>query len=150
ELRRQRLVRRHDQGRLLNTLDQIGDRERLAATGDAQQSLILGARLVALDQALDGGRLVTFGREIAAQLETDAHGISQALAGKAAAASAPTSEHCQPSVRDYGNSGNSGRPRASGQPWETLKACSACAEAPRARLSMVHIAKIMPACSSST
>ena len=58
ELRRQRLVRRQDDGGALGGLDHLGHGVGLAGAGDAEQHL--GAVLTrnALDQFLDRGRLV--------------------------------------------------------------------------------------------
>ena len=58
QLRRQRLVRSHDQRGLLHGLDDLCHGERLAGTGDAQQVLIAQALLDAGRQLLDGLRLI--------------------------------------------------------------------------------------------
>ncbi len=58
ELRRQRLVVRHDHGRALHLLDHLGHGERLAGTGNAQQRLVHQAVMDALDQGFDRPGLV--------------------------------------------------------------------------------------------
>ena len=61
ELRRQRLVRRQDDGRALRRLDHLGHGEGLARAGDAQQHLIPVARLGLGHQFGDGGGLIAGG-----------------------------------------------------------------------------------------
>ena len=63
ELRRQGLVVRHDQGRLLQLLDDRGHREGLTGAGGAQQDLVFQSALDAFDQLSDGFRLVAGGLE---------------------------------------------------------------------------------------
>ncbi len=58
QLRRQRLVRRHHDRRLLHLLDDVGDGEGLAGTGDAQQRLVREPVLKTVDQFRDRLRLV--------------------------------------------------------------------------------------------
>ena len=58
ELRRQRLVRRQDDGGALRGLDHLGHGVGLAGTGDAEQHLGAVVTADALDQFLDRGRLV--------------------------------------------------------------------------------------------
>ena len=58
QLGRQGLVVGQDQGRLLVLGDRVGDRPGLARAGHAEQGLVAHPRLEAVDQALDGGRLV--------------------------------------------------------------------------------------------
>ncbi len=58
ELRRQRLVRRQDDGRALRRLDHLGHGVGLAGTGDAEQHLRAVVAADAFDQILDRGRLV--------------------------------------------------------------------------------------------
>ena len=63
ELRRQRLVRRQDQGRALQLLDHLGHGEGLAGTGHAEQHLVPFLRPQPCNQLLDRGRLVAVGLE---------------------------------------------------------------------------------------
>ncbi len=70
ELRRQRLVRREDQGRALDGPDDVGHRERLARAGHAQQRLLCQPALESVDEARDRGRLVAGGFEIGNELES--------------------------------------------------------------------------------
>src|SRR5690606_23311714 len=58
QLRRQRLVRRHHQGRLLYLLDDVGDGIGLARAGNAQQGLAGEPGLEPRDEFLDRLRLV--------------------------------------------------------------------------------------------
>ena len=58
ELCRQGLVVGHDDGRALGALDHVGHGKGLAGTGHAEQGLVRQAILDALDQLLDGLRLV--------------------------------------------------------------------------------------------
>ncbi len=58
QLRRQRLVVRNHQRRSLHRLDDLGNGECLARTGDAQQRLCGQAGLQAVDQLGNGLRLV--------------------------------------------------------------------------------------------
>ena len=58
ELRRQRLVRRENDGRALRRLDHLGHGVGLAGAGDAEQHLGAVVALDAFDQFLDRGRLV--------------------------------------------------------------------------------------------
>ena len=69
QLGRQRLVRRHHQGRPLKSLDQPGRRRRLARTGRAEQDGIAVAALDAALQIVDRGRLVARRREVADNLK---------------------------------------------------------------------------------
>ena len=64
ELRRQRLVRREDEGRALRRLDHLGHGEGLARAGDAEQHLRAVVALDALDQLLDRLRLVALRLEV--------------------------------------------------------------------------------------
>jgi len=75
ELRRQRLVRRHDDGRLLHTLDDVGDGVGLARAGDAQQRLRREACLEAFTEQLDGLRLVAGGLIGRYELKAIGHGL---------------------------------------------------------------------------
>lgn len=59
ELRRQRLVRRKDDGRALRRLDHLGHGEGLARTGDAEQHLAALAGIDAFHEVGNCGRLVT-------------------------------------------------------------------------------------------
>ena len=59
ELGGERLVVRHDQGRLLYGLDQLRCGEGLAGAGGAQQHLVLRPRVDAIDERGDRRRLVT-------------------------------------------------------------------------------------------
>ena len=59
QLRGQGLVRRHDQGRPLDLLDQPGGRRRLAGAGRAEQHDVVLAGLDPAGEILDRGRLVT-------------------------------------------------------------------------------------------
>ena len=72
ELRGQRLVRRQDQGRALRLLDHLGHGEGLAGAGDAEQHLGAVVVVDALDEVLDGGRLVAGRLEIRHHLDGDA------------------------------------------------------------------------------
>src|SRR5262249_33462865 len=67
------LVRRDDERRPAPPLDDVGDRERLAASGDAEKRLRRDAGLEAAEQRLDSLRLVPLGNEIRAQLERRRH-----------------------------------------------------------------------------
>jgi len=58
QLRGQRLVRRHDQRRLLHVLDDVGDGVGLARTGHAQQRLLGDARFEIIGQLRDRVGLV--------------------------------------------------------------------------------------------
>ena len=58
QLRRERLVGREDEGRLLHRLDELGDRERLARAGHAEERLVAHARADAVGQQLDRLRLI--------------------------------------------------------------------------------------------
>ena len=58
ELRRERFVVSQHKRRPLRLLDHVGDRERLAAAGDAEQNLILGPIIETANQRFDGLRLV--------------------------------------------------------------------------------------------
>ncbi len=64
ELRRQRLVRREDEGRALRRLDHLRHGEGLARAGDAEQHLAAVVALDALDQIADRRRLVALRVEI--------------------------------------------------------------------------------------
>src|SRR5215471_214898 len=59
ELRCQRLVRGEDQGRLLHPRNHRGHGVRLPRPGYPEESLVLDAAVDALDQCLDGLRLIT-------------------------------------------------------------------------------------------
>ncbi len=61
ELGGQRLVVRDHQGRPVDPLDDVGHGEGLARAGDPQQHLVFGALVQAVDQGLDGLRLVAGG-----------------------------------------------------------------------------------------
>src|SRR3984957_15172727 len=61
ELRRQRLVRRQNDGRALPRLDRLGHGVGLAGAGDAEQHLGAVVAADALDQIPDRGRLVALG-----------------------------------------------------------------------------------------
>ena len=69
QLRRQDLVRRQDQRRALQRLDDLGHGEGLAGTGDAQQHLVALAVLHLRHQFGDRGRLIAGRRILADQLE---------------------------------------------------------------------------------
>jgi hypothetical protein len=58
-------------------LDQIRDRERLAAAGDTEQGLRRCALRESADERLDGCGLVALGREVASQSER--HGDANPL-----------------------------------------------------------------------
>ena len=58
ELRGQRLVRRQDDGGALRRLDHLGHGVGFSGAGDAEQNLRAVVAVDALDQFLDGGRLV--------------------------------------------------------------------------------------------
>lgn len=72
ELRRQRLVRREDDGRALGRLDHLGHGEGLARAGDAEQDLAALAGIDALDKVADGGRLVAGGLVVGGHADRDA------------------------------------------------------------------------------
>ena len=75
ELRRERLVGRdHDRGSL-DALDHVGDRERLACPGCAEQGDVWLARLDAFDQVVDGRGLVARRDVVGVDLERG-HGTS--------------------------------------------------------------------------
>jgi hypothetical protein len=82
QLRRQRLVRRHDQRRLLNVLDDVGDGVGLARAGDAQQGLLGDARFEVAGQLRDGIRLVARRRIRRDEFETVAHGVASSREDK--------------------------------------------------------------------
>ena len=69
KLGRQGFVRGEDQGRSLDLADDMRGGERLARSGDAKQHLVALAILDSLDKFLDGGWLVTSGREFGLQVE---------------------------------------------------------------------------------
>ncbi len=69
ELGRQRLVVREHERRALDGLDHVRDGKRLAGTGDAEQRLVREARLDAVDERGDRGRLVAGRRVVRLQLE---------------------------------------------------------------------------------
>ena len=69
ELRRERLVMREHQHRTVRPLDELGRRERLSGTGDAEQDLMLLARLDAARELLDGLRLIAARLVIAHEFE---------------------------------------------------------------------------------
>src|SRR5699024_701085 len=58
ELRRERLVRRHDQHRTACPQSHVGNGERLAGTGHTQKRLMSEAILQPLHQSINGARLV--------------------------------------------------------------------------------------------
>ena len=58
QLRSERLVVAQDQGRTLETLDDVGHREGLSGAGHAQERDITDAFGEGIAQAFDGGRLV--------------------------------------------------------------------------------------------
>ena len=64
KLRRERLVVRDDQRGLVHVPDDVGDRERLARTRDAEQHLMLRAGQHALRQLRNRLRLVAGGRVV--------------------------------------------------------------------------------------
>ena len=64
ELCGQSFVRRKDEGRALRRLDHLGHGEGFSRAGDAEQHLRAVASLHALDQVLDGLRLVAFRLEV--------------------------------------------------------------------------------------
>jgi hypothetical protein len=53
----------------LNFLDHVGDREGLAGAGDAEQRLVRQARLDAVHERGDGGRLVACRRIVGLEVE---------------------------------------------------------------------------------
>ena len=61
KLRRQRLVRRQDQGRFLHRLDHLGHGEGLARSGHTEQDLVALRRVDATHQFRDRGRLIARG-----------------------------------------------------------------------------------------
>jgi hypothetical protein len=72
ELGGQRLVRREDDRGALRRLDHLGHGEGFARAGDAEQHLAALARRQALDEVLDGGRLVAGGLVFADHADRDA------------------------------------------------------------------------------
>ena len=72
ELRGQRLVGGEDQRRALRLLDHLGHGEGLARAGDAEQHLGAVAVADAVDEVVDGGRLVAGRLEIRHHLDGDA------------------------------------------------------------------------------
>ena len=73
QLRGQRLVRREHQRRFLHRFDDVGDGERLARTGHAQQRLMRETRLKTVDQFLDRVRLIAGRLKGRNELETVGH-----------------------------------------------------------------------------
>ncbi len=73
QLRRQGLVVRQDQRRPLDRLDHLGHGERLAASRDAEQHLVLLPGPKTRDQLLDGLRLVALGLEVGDEFEESWH-----------------------------------------------------------------------------
>ncbi len=76
ELGRQGLVWRQHQGRPLQLLDDVGDGEGLARTGDAQQGHARLAVAQTFHQGSDGGGLVAAGLEYGIELKFFGHGDS--------------------------------------------------------------------------
>ena len=70
------MLRRDDQRRPLQLLDDVGDRERLAAAGDAEQHLRGVAAHEACDQLLDGARLIAHRAQGGVQSKRRRHGGS--------------------------------------------------------------------------
>ena len=70
ELRGQRLVVGHHQRRAVHPGDDLGHREGLARAGDAEQHLVLIAALEAVDELVDGARLVAAQVEVGDERET--------------------------------------------------------------------------------
>ena len=81
ELRAEGLVGRDHQGRALDAFDEMGDRERLPGPGGPEERDLLAPRLDALDQLLDGVRLVTGRAEIGGDLEGGHAHASLGLSG---------------------------------------------------------------------
>ena len=73
QLGRQGLVRRHDDGRPLQPLDDVGHGEGLARTGHPEQGLVGQARIEPPYQAFDSARLVTGRLELRRQTKGLAH-----------------------------------------------------------------------------
>src|SRR3954454_25119842 len=69
ELGGERLVVGEDEGRLAMGLDRFRDAVRLARAGRSQQRLVLEALGEAVDETIDGGRLVAGGLERGDELE---------------------------------------------------------------------------------
>ena len=69
ELRGERLVRRDDDGRLLDGLDDLGHCVRLAGAGDAEEGLVLQAARDAVGESGDGLWLVAARLEVRDYLE---------------------------------------------------------------------------------
>ena len=69
ELRRERLVVRHHEGRALHLLDEPGGRRRLAGSGRAEQHDIGLARVDAVRELFDRGRLIAARDVVADHLE---------------------------------------------------------------------------------
>ncbi len=69
ELRRQGLVRCHDDGGPLQPIDHVGNCEGLTRTRDAEQGLVGQPRLNAVNQLLDRNRLVARRLVVGLQLE---------------------------------------------------------------------------------
>jgi hypothetical protein len=71
--RGERFVVRHHQRRLLNALDDVGDGERLAGAGRAQQRLKLVTLLEAVDEQFDRFRLIAGGFQFRDEVEFLGH-----------------------------------------------------------------------------
>ena len=69
KLRRERLVVRDDERGLVNVPDHVGDRERLARTGDAEQHLVLRAGQQTFGQLRNRLRLIPGGRVVGDEFE---------------------------------------------------------------------------------
>src|SRR5690606_5277859 len=81
ELRRQGLVGSHHHGGPLHPLDDVGNGEGLARTGNTEQGLVGKARLQALYQFFDGLGLVASGLEATVNFEGFRHGYESGLSG---------------------------------------------------------------------
>ena len=74
ELRGERLVVDHDQGRPVHPGKRLGHREGLAGAGDPEQHLMLVAAIQRLDELADGALLVASQLEVGDQVEAVVHG----------------------------------------------------------------------------
>jgi hypothetical protein len=81
QLRRQGLVRRHDQGGPLEPFDQPRGRGRLARAGRAQEDVVLRTGADAFGQRVDGGGLVAGRLEVRDDLELPRRGLDQHATG---------------------------------------------------------------------
>src|SRR5690606_25204754 len=120
----ERLVRRDDQGRPLQLLDDVGDGEGLAAAGDAEQRLEAVAAIEPVTQRRDRGRLIALGLKVASELELHRLPIGGTERGRPRTGKDTTRRRPGQADRrpDQGKTATSGRPSSSGQPSATFSA----------------------------